>query len=350
MKALFCSALCFFVVQAQASQGVITGEPDSNFYDAGLDLHYVVSPQLEILPSYSSMDNIKALSSASEVSYALVQSDVLPAFRHLAQQDADPEVRQWASSFLERLRVIIPLFDEDIYFLVRENNPAQTIADIRQDRIFMDAPGSDNRATGSRIFQMLFHTSPQIIEPEHLGLEHPQSTHSDLLKNALKQLSQQPDPGFDVLVIIGTRSRSFLQSLPHNLRILPVPHAGAEKKALLNDYHLGFLARHKYPFLTEDLSILTVPTYLITEQFQSPVRNALVKDFSNELCAHAQQLTHEQSPLWQSMAWSPSLKQLPALVSGWQYSELTQPILSNCAGNQRPEKTMKTDTGIQHVL
>lgn len=323
--------LSLAVSASHAADGIITGHEQQSYFITGQDIQRWVDPRLAVLPSFSSMDNIKALGKASGVSYAIVHSDVYPAFAELSQSDPDAEIRQWAKTQISQLRVIVPLYDEDIYFIVNRRTPAHTLADIAQKRLFLGTTGSDTWLTARRIYQSFFQQWPVVVDADSLVMDDAGSSHGqNMLSQALSRLAHDSKPGFDVVVVVGLRSAKFLQQLDPELRILGLPKHDARLLPLLGQYHLGFLSADILPNINADTTILTVPSYLITEQFRNPVRNERIRDFASSLCEHVDRLLATHHAAWLTMAWSPSFPQLPSLVQGWQYSELTSPILNHC--------------------
>lgn len=322
--------LSLTVSVSHAADGIITGHEQQSYFVAGQDIQHWVDPQLAVLPSFSSMDNIKALGKASGVSYAIVHSDVYPAFAELAHHDPDIEVRNWAQALIGQLRVIVPLYDEDIYFIVNRHAHARTLADIGHSRLFLGTPGSDTWLTARRIYQTFFQQSPTTVDADGAFDVPPAGQEPDILSLALEQLARGDTSRFDVVVVIGLRSANFLQHLDPELRILGLPKHDGRLLPLLNQYHLGFLSARVIPNVGADTSILTVPSYLVTEQFRNPVRNERVRDFATSLCEHVDRLLATHHAAWLTMAWSPSFPQLPSLVHGWEYSELTSPIINHC--------------------
>lgn len=315
---------------SHAADAMITGHEKQSYFVAGQDIQRWVDPQLVVLPSFSSMDNIKALGKASGVSYAIVHSDVYPAFAELTRHDPDADVRRWAQALISQLRVIVPLYDEDIYFIVNRHAHARTLADIGQSRFFLGATGSDTWLTARRIYQAFFQQPPRTADADSAFDEPSVGGEPNVSSLALAQLARGDSSRFDVVVVIGLRSAEFLQHLDPELRILGLPKHDGRLLPLLNQYHLGFLSARVIPNIQGDTPILTVPSYLVTEQFRNPVRNERVRDFAELLCEHVDRLLATRHAAWLTMAWSPSFPQLPSLVRGWQYSELTSPIINHC--------------------
>ncbi len=88
-----------------------------------------------------SAENVRRLRFESGVKFALVQSDVYQAFLdQAASGNAD------ATNMIRPLRVILPLYNEEIYFIVRADSDLNSIHEIRNAKINVGELGSGTRA------------------------------------------------------------------------------------------------------------------------------------------------------------------------------------------------------------
>ena len=109
---------------AAVKNSVITGGETDTYYRIGQDLQKYILPDLDVITSRGSVENVKALSKSKGVTFALVQSDVYKSYVNLAMNDPAPEVRHWAQDLVNSLRVIAPIYNEEIYFIVRKDSPS----------------------------------------------------------------------------------------------------------------------------------------------------------------------------------------------------------------------------------
>src|ERR1700704_5411029 len=103
---------------ASAQYKIVTASEKGTYIVIGRDLAtYVAVPvdiELESVPSAGSAENIRRLRYEPGVKFALVQSDVYQAFLdQAAAGNAE------AGEMIRPLRLIMPLYDEEIYFVVR---------------------------------------------------------------------------------------------------------------------------------------------------------------------------------------------------------------------------------------
>jgi TRAP-type uncharacterized transport system substrate-binding protein len=292
-KSLGVLALCYAShAAALASNAIVTGNQSDTYYRIGEDLKQYAMPELRNLTSKGAVDNIKALSKTAGVSFAIVQSDVYQTYVNLEKNDPDPAVREWASDLLHSLRVIAPLYNEEIYFIVRKDSPMQELQDIEDKRLAIGPDGSGANLTAKNIYYKLFGKAP---------------------------------------VLIGGQPLPLLQRLGKDYKLLATNIKNDATEALLKDYSIGFADQKNYPFLPKHMPVMMVQSYLVTAQFRDKQRNDFVKKFAGALCQNYEKLQEHGHEKWKALTWSPANPRLPSLLSGWSYSTVTKPILESCA-------------------
>jgi TRAP-type uncharacterized transport system substrate-binding protein len=113
---------------------IVTGPERVTYIQIGADLaKWVAEPvgiDLEVMPSKGSAENVQRMRFEPNVKLALVQSDVYQAYVDMANAgntDAGQAIRP--------LRLIMPLYDEEINFVVRADSPIKTINEIKDKNI-----------------------------------------------------------------------------------------------------------------------------------------------------------------------------------------------------------------------
>ena len=100
---------------------IVTASARGTYIIIGRDLaQFVASPagiDLDALPSAGSAENVRRLRYEPGVKFALVQSDVYQAFLDMAA-GGNAE----AGDMIRPLRVIMPLYNEEIHFIVRADS------------------------------------------------------------------------------------------------------------------------------------------------------------------------------------------------------------------------------------
>src|SRR6186997_3572848 len=150
-------ALLFFVLSPLAGQTaqaaappipykIVTASERGTYIQIGRDLAKFVAPaanvELEVLPSAGSAENVQRLRFEPGVKFALVQSDVYQAFLDFAA-GGNAE----AGDMIRPLRVIMPLYNEEIYFIVRADSDLNYVHEIRDARINAGELGSGTALT-----------------------------------------------------------------------------------------------------------------------------------------------------------------------------------------------------------
>src|SRR5688500_17369297 len=112
---------------------IVTASERGTYIQIGRDLAKFIAPQanfeLDSVPSAGSAENIHRLRYEPGVKFALVQSDVYQAF--ITQGNAGDAN---ATAIIKPLRVIVPLYNEELYFIVRTDSPLNFVHEIRDSK------------------------------------------------------------------------------------------------------------------------------------------------------------------------------------------------------------------------
>ena len=317
---------------------IVTGGKTGTYFQIGSNLKEIVSPALEVRDSKGSWANVEDLSQTEGVSLAIVQSDVYAAFVYLRDSRQVPAAtRQQYGKLLKHLRVFMPLYREEIHFLVNKDSPLEFIHQIRGARIWMDAEKSGTYLTALNIYSKMFNERPTIVAP----FINPTATGDDegtrTRRSALMVLS---DPTFyasfpklDVLVLVGGQPLKLLEAnVPPNLKLLKFDPAHRTSAKVLQDYKKADIQKSSYPSLNivdAGLPSLAVDSYLITANFVSEDRNQFITTLASQFCDKFNDLQSKGHPKWKSLTWKPG-SPLPKLAVGWQYSARVKDRLSHC--------------------
>jgi TRAP transporter TAXI family solute receptor len=148
-------ALITGAASAQTPFKIVTASERGTYIQIGRDLAKFVAPaagiELEALPSAGSAENVRRLRHEPGVKFALVQSDVYQAFLDQAES-GNAEARQ----LIQPLRVIMPLYNEEIYFIARADAPYNFVHEIRDARINVGPLLSGTAMTATTIYRQMF--------------------------------------------------------------------------------------------------------------------------------------------------------------------------------------------------
>ena len=329
---------------AASAEIIVTGGKTGTYYQIGNNLKEFVAPTLEVRESKGSWANVEELSQTKGVGLAIVQSDVYAAFVYLRDNPKVPrETRRQYAQLLANLRVFMPLYREEIHFLVRKDSPLEYTHQIRGARIWMDAEKSGTYLTALNIYSKMFNERPKIVAP----FLNPTVTGDDegtkTRRSALMVLSD-PDfykdfPKMDVMVLVGGQPLKLLATnIPDNLKLLKFDPNHPTSARLVQEYRRAEIQKASYPLLNiADASqpSLSVDSYLITANFSDPDRRKFVAAMADRFCEKFDELQEKGHPKWKALTWKPG-GPLPALSTGWQYSTRAKERLSRCQSSQEP--------------
>jgi TRAP transporter TAXI family solute receptor len=295
---------------------IVTASDRGTYIQIGRDLSRFIAPQagiqLEALPSKGSADNVNRLRYDTDVKLAIVQSDVYQAFLdYAARGNAE------AADLIRPLRVVLPLYDEEIYFVVRADSPLQFVHEIHDQRINIGPLQSGTALSASTIYRLMFNETI----PERLV-----STLTN--EEALLRLSS--DKSIDVVAIVAGQPAKLLAEMKPEakqlVRLLKVAPDNAATKAALQTYSPATIRSASYPnWLDQDIDGLAVKSYLVTYDYTYRVTIDHLTQFARSLCQNFGLLQTEGHPKWRDVRLS-----LPPLGKGWTYYAPTDRVLRNC--------------------
>src|SRR5438128_3139170 len=140
---------------AAAELKIVTASTRGTYIQIGRDIASIVASsadiELDVLPSAGSAENVRRLRHEPGVKFAIVQSDVYQAF---LDQAAGGNAE--AGNIIRPLRVIMPLYNEEIYFVVRADSDLNYIHEIRGARINAGELGSGTALTTATLYRLMF--------------------------------------------------------------------------------------------------------------------------------------------------------------------------------------------------
>jgi len=299
---------------------IVTASERGTYIVLGRNLADYVAPEagfeLESVPSAGSSENVFRLRYEPNVKLALVQSDVYQAF---LDQAAGGDRN--AATIIRPLRVILPLYNEEIYFVVRADSPLNFIHEIQDARINAGPIGSGTALTTVTLYQAMFHAPVPRQNVTYLSNE-----------DALVKLSAERS--LDVVVIVGGQPMKLLADMkPEARQLLKLlkfdPNSPASREAM-KTYYPATIRQASYPnFLTEDTPGLAVKSFLVTYDYNIPQTVRALTRFSQALCHNFPLLQQQGHPKWKDVDLA-----LPDLGEGWSYYPPTTRQLRSCAATQ----------------
>lgn len=300
----------------RAEYKIVTASKTGTYIQIGRDLaQWVAEPagiDLEVLESKGSAENVQRMRFEPGVKLALVQSDVYQAFLDEAKAG-----NAEAGNIIRPLRLIMPLYDEEIYFVARADAPFNHIHEIRNRKIAVGALGSGTALTSRTLYQLMFGEPMPAANAQYLSNE-----------EALVKLTV--DKTIDVAIIVaGQPAKLFSDMKPEArnfIKILKLDEAAPETARAKKTYFPATIRTSSYPsWLTADIPTLTVKAYLVTYDYglQSTVGN--LARFAESLCTNFDKLQANGHPKWKQVR-----LELPPLAQGWRYYPPMEKRLRAC--------------------
>lgn len=323
---LLCAALATgglmpsLVVAQLTAYKIVTASERGTYIQIGRDLAKFVAPaakiELEALPSAGSAENIHRLRYETGVKLALVQSDVYQAF--IERSRAGDET---AGAIIKPLRVILPLYNEETYFIVRADSPLNFVHEIRDSKINVGPVGSGTAMTSTTLYRLMFGRPAGEDRLSFLSNE-----------DALVKLTG--DKSIDVVAVVAGQPAKLLVDMKPEARelikLLKFDGNHPASQEALKTYFPSVVRAASYPnLLTEDVPGIAVRAYLVTYDYNLAHTKFRLGQFAKSLCENFGQLQSAGHPKWKEVSLT-----MPALGQGWSYFPTTSQELSRCAQKQ----------------
>jgi uncharacterized protein len=319
---LWLAALIFFsgatLGQSPLAAGrILTGPEGGTYLWFGQDLaKWVAAPggmTLKVLSTKGSVENVRRFSEEKDISLALITSDVLQAYFEQAEKG-----NRQAAQMVALLRVMLPLYDAELHFVVRKDSPLRWVHEIQNKKINIGLLGSGDASTSSLVYQALFNTP--LLEANVSTEPYVQALQRMLDDNSIDVVTfihGQPSP-----LLLGLEP-----SVEKNFRLLQLDERHPSTQSATRVYTAGVIRASSYPnWLTQDLATFTVKSYLVTRESNAAAHQKFVARFAKSLCSQFASLQQNGHPKWRQVS-----LELAPLRSGWQYHAATEKQLRRCS-------------------
>ncbi len=310
------ATLCASSALATVEYKIVTASERGTYIKIGQDLARFVAPstgmKLEALPSAGSAENVRRLRYEPGVKLALVQSDVYQAFLNIAA-GGNSEARE----MIKPLRVVMPLYNEEIYFIARADSDLDNIHDIQTAKINAGETGSGTALTSSTLYRLMFGEAMPPASTSYLSNE-----------EALTKLVT--DKTIDVVAVVAGQPAKLLVDMKPEARklikLLKFDPNHATSAAILKTYFAANIRAEHYPnLLTNDMPGLAVKAFLVTYDFQLYETANYLRDLMRSLCQNFSILQEKGHPKWREVQMA-----LPDLGRGWFYYPATAREIRSC--------------------
>jgi TRAP transporter TAXI family solute receptor len=299
-----------------AEYKIVTANQKGTYYAIGIDLAKIVAPdadiELEVLPTAGSAANIKHLRYDAGVKLAVVQADVYQAFLdRAAAGNAE------AGTIIRPLRVILPLYNTEIHYIVRADSPYNYLHDIKNAKINGGEVGSGAALITHTLYRMMF------------GGPIPEANAS-YLSNEEALVKLIGDKSVDVVVVAAGQPAPLISNMKPEaqkfIKLLKFDPNHPTSKQPLTVYTHSVINASSYPnLLQESFTTIAVGAYLVTYDFNLESTVGHLSKFGRSLCQNFAALQAQGHPKWKEVDLS-----LPKLGPGWVYYAPTSREIRSC--------------------
>lgn len=296
---------------------IVTAAENGTYVQIGRDLARHVATDaniaLQVQVTHGSVENVKRLRDEPGTKLALVQSDVYQAF---LDQAASGNAE--AARIVNPLRVIVPLYSEEVYVVARADSPLVAVHEIQGKRINVGPQGSGSAMTAATLYRRMFYA--QIPTANLHMLDH---------QDALRRLAAG-DGGIDVAIVVAGQPAAVLSGLDagmaRRLKLLKFDDTQPSAQDVLKTYVPATIqATHHPRWLGADVSAVAVRTFLVTYDFRANETREMLARFARTMCRNFALLQSEGHPKWREV--SLDLSDLPG---DWAYYLPTERELRQC--------------------
>lgn len=272
--------------------------------------------ELDIRITAGSPEAVLRLNETGNLQLALLQSDVVDAYRRAASR-GNPDAR----GLIEPLRTLLPLHDEEIHFVVRHDSAMQSFQDLAQARINLGPLRSSSALTAANLYRLMFDAAIPDAQASFLPNE-------DAL---LKLITEQ---SLDAVAIIGPRPVKLLANMKPEARqfvkLLKFDVSHSNASAILGVYQSANASAAHYPNLIEaEQPILTVKL-LLASSGMGKRGDAFLTRFAAAWCKNLDRLKTAEPSRWESVNLV-----LPDPATGWIYARSFAQEVRSCQTNEK---------------
>ena len=324
------------VASAQVPYKIVTASERGTYIQIGRDLAKFVAPDagiaLEPLSSAGSAENVQRLRHEPGVKLALVQSDVYQAFLDQAAAGSGE-----ARELIRPLRLIMPLYNEEIYFIARADSKLNFVHEIKDAKINVGPLLSGTAMSATTLYRQMFGGPSADANTSFLSNE-----------DALVKLTG--DKSIDVVVVVAGQPAKLLADMKPEARqlikLLKFDRNQPASQAALKTYFASSVRAANYPnLLTEDIPGLAVKAFLVTYNYTMADTVSHLTHFARSLCNNFERLQTQGHPKWREVELA-----LPELSRGWSYYQPTWREMSSCVAHKAKAPPAKACSQQERIL
>jgi len=332
------AALCLAGGKAIAATDykIVTANTTGTYYAIGNDLAKYVAPDaninLEVLATAGSAANIKHLRYDPGVKFAIVQADVYQAFL-----DRGAAGNKEAGTIIRPLRVILPLYNTEIHYVVRADSPMNYLHDIRDAKINGGIFGSGAALITHTLYRMMFNKPIP-------------DANASFIPNEEALVKLIGDKSVDLVVVAAGQPAPLIANMRPEaqkyIKLLKFDPKHPSSKLPLTVYSYATVKAGSYPnILREDFTTIAVGAFLVTYDYNMDYTINNLTRFARSLCENFATLQAKGHPKWREVSLN-----LPALGPGWIYYPPTAKELRACVDRTKPKPPARTCSAEERIL
>lgn len=300
---------------------ITTGSKTGTYYQIGKNLSQYIAPDacinLQVINSNGSLDNVYNLISPKypKLKFAIVQNDVLQELQRRAKNGEEK-----SKKLVDSLRVIKPLYNEEIHILAKAGSNISSFADLKGKRISIGKAKSGTAMTSMLLYKELFgeKLSNYIAEP---------------FNDSLKKLTRG---GIDIIIKVAGQpvsrlSQDMNKGTERIIKLLSYDEKDSKHNSI-ESYYTADIYGQNYHWLKDDISSLSTKSFLVTYNYKNHGTTNKIKKFVEVLNNQLSILQKEASidkntphPKWKQV----SNECNPALAGGWKYHNVVNEVCSS---------------------
>ena len=300
---------------------IATGSRTGTYYQIGLDLAKYVAPdaciKLNVLSSNGSLDNVLKLISPRypKLKFAIVQHDVLQELKKISKEG---NVR--AINLVQTLKVITPLYNEEIHIITDTKSDIRTFGDLRDKKISIGKQKSGTAMTSYLLYKELFNEELQKAKTQPFDDALKDLEHGNI--DAIIKVASQP---------ILRMSVEFTKNSGKYIKLLSYEEKNYAHNPVTS-YYTTDIKTSSYKWINSDVATLSTKSYLITYNYKNPSNKKTIKKFVQSLKNQLSFLEQNSSKDLNTphLKWKEvSDKCRPVLTGGWEYYSVVDEICEN---------------------
>ncbi|HZN26214.1 MAG TPA: TAXI family TRAP transporter solute-binding subunit [Burkholderiales bacterium] len=231
--------------------------------------------------------------------------------------DAASRSRSRSAGALEKLRVVTPLYTEEIYVIVRRDSPLTSIHEIRDIRINVGPEDSSRGLTASRLYERMFGTP---MQPANV------STLSD--DDAIARLIGEKS--IDAMIVVAGQPARWLKDLApeigQSIKLLKLDSTDPIGQKAVEAYlPTTVRSAHYGKWLSENVPSLATMSFLVAPESSNAAAAERVDAFLRTLCGNIAALRKQGHPKWREVQLGLELE------TGWPYLASAKNAFSACS-------------------